>query len=38
VTRVERALRAGPRGGHVEHVTVIDDDPTGNLTGFAIRH
>lgn len=38
VTRVERALRSGPPGGRVHQVTVIDEDPTGNLTGFAIRH
>jgi acylphosphatase len=38
VTRVERALRSGPPGGRVQHVTVIDEDPTGNLTSFAIRH
>jgi acylphosphatase len=38
VTRVERALRSGPPGGRITHVAVIDEDPTGNLTGFAIRH
>ena len=38
VTRVERALRSGPPGARVRHVTVTDEDPTGNLTGFGIRH
>ena len=38
VTRVERALRAGPPGARVQRVTVIDEDPTGNLTGFEIGH
>ena len=36
VTRVERALRAGPPGGRVDHVNVVDDQP-GNLKGFHIR-
>jgi len=36
VTRVERALRQGPPGGRVDHVTVVDEDPTG-VKGFSIR-
>jgi acylphosphatase len=38
VVRLERKLRTGPPGARVRHVTVIEDDATGNLTGFAIRH
>lgn len=38
VIRVERALRTGPPGARVNHVTVIDEDAAGNLSGFAIRH
>jgi hypothetical protein len=29
VTRVERALRTGPRGARVERVYVDEEDPTG---------
>ena len=36
VTRVERALRSGPPGGRVDHVSVVEDQP-GNLKGFHIR-
>ena len=36
VTRVERAIRSGPRGARVEHVTVTDEDATG-LKRFEIK-
>ena len=36
VTRVERVLRQGPPSGRVDHVTVVDEDPTG-VRGFSIR-
>ena len=36
VTRVERALRAGPPGARVDHISVVEDQP-GNLKGFHIR-
>jgi acylphosphatase len=36
VTRVERALRAGPRGARVERVYVDDEDPTGAYTTFSV--
>ena len=36
VTRVERALRQGPAGGRVDHVSVVDDLPA-NTKGFQIR-
>jgi acylphosphatase len=36
VTRVERALRSGPRGARVEHVSVDDEDPTGMYTTFSV--
>ena len=38
VIRVEPALRTGPPGAPVNHVTVIEEDAAGNLSGFAIRH
>ena len=37
VRRVESALHTGPRSAHVERVTAIDEDVTGNLKGFQIR-
>lgn len=36
VTRVERALRMGPRGAHVKTVSVIDEEPGGRYIGFDI--
>jgi acylphosphatase len=36
VTRVERALRRGPRGARVERVYVDDEDPTGVYTTFTV--
>jgi acylphosphatase len=37
VERVERALRRGPRGAHVESVAVEVVVPSGRATGFSIR-
>lgn len=36
VTRVERALRAGPPGARVELVYVDDDLPSGRHSGFRV--
>ena len=36
VTRVERALRNGPRGARVDRVNVDDEDPTGSYTTFSV--
>ena len=36
VTRVERALRAGPAGARVKNVVVDTEDPTGSYKGFSI--
>lgn len=36
VDRVEAWCRAGPRGGRVDHVEVVAEDPTGEA-GFTIR-
>ena len=36
VTRVERALRTGPRGARVDRVYVDDEDPTGSYTTFSV--
>ena len=36
VTRVERALRIGPRGARVERVYVDDEEPTGAYTTFSV--
>jgi acylphosphatase len=36
VTRVERALRTGPRGARVDRVSVIPDEPTGAYNTFSI--
>jgi acylphosphatase len=37
VTRVERALRSGPRGARVERVQVDVEDPMGSFRDFSIR-
>jgi acylphosphatase len=37
VSRVELALRSGPRGARVERVQVEPEDPTGSHGGFTIR-
>jgi acylphosphatase len=37
VTRVERAIRSGPRAARVEHVDVDIEDATGGDKGFSIR-
>ncbi len=37
VTRVERALRSGPRGARIESVYVADEEPAGTIKGFAIK-
>ena len=37
VERVERALRRGPGGAHVESVVVERVPPSGRATGFSIR-
>jgi acylphosphatase len=37
VTRVERALRSGPRGARVEKVDADDEDATGAHRDFSIR-
>jgi acylphosphatase len=37
VMRVDRALRHGPRGAHVERVVVEDAVPSGRATGFSIK-
>ncbi|HLG59353.1 MAG TPA: acylphosphatase [Vicinamibacterales bacterium] len=36
VTRVERALRSGPRGAHVETVDVDVEEPTGAYMTFTV--
>lgn len=36
VTRVERAIRQGPRGARVEHVEVDTEEPGGAYRGFEI--
>jgi acylphosphatase len=36
VTRVERALRTGPRGARVDRVYVDDENPTGSYTTFSV--
>jgi acylphosphatase len=36
VTRVERAIRSGPRGARVEKVFVDNEDPAGTFKGFSI--
>jgi acylphosphatase len=37
VTRVERAIRSGPRGAVVETVDVSDEEAGGSLKGFRIK-
>ena len=37
VTRLERALRQGPRGGRVDHVVVEPEVPDGEFVDFTIR-
>jgi acylphosphatase len=37
VTRVEAALRSGPRGSHVEDVDVDLEAATGRYAGFSIK-
>jgi len=36
VTRVERAVRRGPRGARVDRVWVNEEDPTGAYTTFSV--
>ena len=36
VTRVERALRSGPRGARIEGVEVDVEDPTGAYRTFSV--
>jgi acylphosphatase len=36
VTRMERALRSGPRGARVDEVYVDGEDPTGRYLDFSI--
>ena len=36
VTRVERALRTGPRGSRVDRVYVDDEPPTGSYSTFSV--
>jgi acylphosphatase len=37
VTRLERALRTGPRGARVDRVYVDDEDPTGKFATFSVK-
>ena len=37
VLRFERAIRNGPRGARVDHVSTDEIPPTGRVTGFTIR-
>jgi acylphosphatase len=37
VLRVERALRRGPAGAHIEDVVVETAVPSGRATGFSVR-
>jgi len=37
VTRMERALRAGPPAARIRDVNVIEEEPSGGLKGFRIR-
>jgi acylphosphatase len=36
VTRVERAIRSGPRGARVERVYVDEEEPTGAYQTFSV--
>jgi acylphosphatase len=37
VTRLERALRTGPRGARVDRLYVDDEDPTGKYATFSVK-
>jgi acylphosphatase len=37
VTRVERALRQGPRGARVDGVVADHEDPAGTFNDFSVR-
>ena len=37
VTRIERAVRLGPRGARIENVFVSSEEPSGGYHGFEIR-
>ena len=37
VTRVERAIRQGPRGARIDHVEVDIEEPSGAYSGFEIN-
>ena len=37
VTRVERAIRMGPRGAHIKNVHVDSAEPAGSYTEFSVR-
>jgi acylphosphatase len=37
VTRMERALRSGPRGSRVEQVHVENEEPTGAYRTFSVK-
>ena len=37
VTRVERAIRQGPRGARVDHVRAEMEEPIGGYSGFEIN-
>ena len=37
VTRVERAIRQGPRGARVDHVEVDTEEPSGAYRGFEVK-
>jgi acylphosphatase len=36
ITRLERALRTGPRGARVERVYIDDEEPTGAYSTFSV--
>ncbi|NOT43588.1 MAG: acylphosphatase [Acidobacteria bacterium] len=37
VVRVERALRAGPRGARIESVDALTEPPSGSFATFEVR-
>jgi len=37
VTRVERAIRQGPRGARVDHVDVDTEEPSGAYSRFEVK-
>ena len=37
VTRMERAIRQGPRGARVERVDVVSEEPSDRLLTFSIK-